>query len=193
MGVKYKCTEVTRNKIKRAFLELTNVKPANKIFVKEIIQIAGISRACFYVHYENIAALIHEIGNDTVKSAMEITEEKKYTADMSREIACNRALAQYVQENRKTVSILMSEYGDPGFLKEWHSHVKKQVLLRLEKDHISINRDIEDMVEFAMNCVFDTMFQNMEDPFDEVFKALNIMDKFMLCLVISTHYSRLKL
>ena len=27
--MKYKCTEVTRNKIKRAFLELTNVKPAN--------------------------------------------------------------------------------------------------------------------------------------------------------------------
>ncbi len=53
------------------------------------------------MHYENIAALIHEIGNDTVKSIMEITEEKKYTADMSREIACNRALAQYVQENKK--------------------------------------------------------------------------------------------
>ena len=49
------------------------------------------------------------------------------------------------------------------------------------------------MVEFAMNRVFDTILQNLEDPFDEVFKALNIMDKFMLCLVISTHYSRLKL
>ena len=72
-------------------------------------------------------------------------------------------------------------------------HVKKQVLLRLEKDHIPINHDIEDMVEFIMNRVFDTILQNLEDPFDEVFKALNIMDKFMLCLVISTHYSRLKL
>ena len=45
---------------------------------------------------------------------------------------------QYVQENKKTVSILMSEYGDPDFLKEWHIHVKKQVLLRLEKDHIQL-------------------------------------------------------
>ena len=71
--------------------------------------------------------------------------------------------------------------------------MKKQVLLRLEKDHILINHDIEDMVEFIMNRVFDTILQNLEDPFDEVFKALNIMDKFMLCLVISTHYSRLKL
>ena len=52
---------------------------------------------------------------------------------MSREIACNRALAQYVQENKKIVSILMSEYGDPDFLKEWHIHVKKQVLLRLKR------------------------------------------------------------
>ena len=100
--MKYKCTEVTRNKIKRAFLELTNVKPANKIFVKEIIQAAGISRACFYVHYENIAALIHEIGNDTVKSIMEITEEKKYTADMSREIACNRAFKRMAYPCEKT-------------------------------------------------------------------------------------------
>ncbi|MFR5068900.1 MAG: hypothetical protein ACLTE2_02980 [Eubacteriales bacterium] len=49
------------------------------------------------------------------------------------------------------------------------------------------------MVEFAMNRVFDTILQNLDDPFDEVFKALNIMDKFMLCLVVSTHYSRLKL
>ena len=45
---------------------------------------------------------------------------------MSHEIAYNRALAQYVQENRKTVSILMSEYGDPNFLKEWYSHVKNK-------------------------------------------------------------------
>ena len=63
----------------------------------------------------------------------------------------------------------------------------------MEKDHIPINHDIEDMVEFAMNRVFDTILQNLDDPFDEVFKALNIMDKFMLCLVVSTHSSRLKL
>ena len=44
--MKYKCTEVTRNKIKRAFLELTNVKPANKIFVKEIIQAHGENINC---------------------------------------------------------------------------------------------------------------------------------------------------
>ena len=87
-----------------------------------------------------------------------------------------------------------TKYGPVNdFLKEWHIHVKKQVLLRLEKDHIPINHDIEDMVEFAMNRVFDTILQNLDDPFDEVFKALNIMDKFMLCLVVSTHYSRLKL
>ena len=44
--MKYKCTEVTRNKIKRAFLELTNVKPGNKIFVKEIIQAHGENINC---------------------------------------------------------------------------------------------------------------------------------------------------
>ena len=44
--MKYKCTEVTRNKIKRAFLELTNIKPANKIFVKEIIQAHGENINC---------------------------------------------------------------------------------------------------------------------------------------------------
>ncbi len=191
--MKYKCTEVTKNKIKRAFLELTEVKPANKIFVKEIIQVAGISRACFYVHYENIAALVHEIGNDTVKSIMELTQDKKYSADMSHEIGCNRALAQYVQEHKRTVAILISEYGAPEFLKEWHDQVKNQVLHRLEKDHILLNHDVEDMVEFALNQVFNTILQNLQDPFDAVFKALNIMDKFMLCLVISTHYSRLKI
>ncbi|MFR5068899.1 MAG: hypothetical protein ACLTE2_02975 [Eubacteriales bacterium] len=51
-------------------MELTNIKPASKIFVKEIIQVAGISRACFYVHCEAIAALIHEIGNDICKKVV---------------------------------------------------------------------------------------------------------------------------
>lgn len=191
--MKYKCTEVTRSKIKRAFLELTNVKPANKIFVKEIIQVAGISRACFYVHYENIAALMHDIGKDTINAIINITQNKKYTADMSREIASNRALAQYVQENKDTFAILMSEHGDPVFVKDWHIHVKTQVISRLENDHITINYEIEDMVEFAMRRVFDTLLQNIDDPFEELFKALNIMDKFMVCLVVSIHYSRLKL
>lgn len=191
--MKYKCTEVTRSKIKRAFLELTNVKPANKIFVKEIIQVAGISRACFYVHYENIAALMHEIGKDTINAVINITQEKKYTADMSHEIVSNRALAQYVQENKDTFAILMSEYGDPVFLKEWHIYARNQVISRLERDHITINHEIEDMVEFVIRRVFDTLLQNLDEPFEALFKALNIMDKFMVCLVVSIHYSRLKL
>lgn len=191
--MKYKCTEVTRNKIKRAFLELTNLKPVNKIFVKEIIQFAGISRACFYVHYENIAALIREIGKDTINAIINITQEKKYTADMSHEILCNRACAQYLQENKDTVAILISVYGDPAFLQEWYTHVKLQIISRLEKDQIPINHEIEDMVEFAMRRVFDTILQNLQNPFDEVFKALNIMDKFMVCLVVSMHYSKLEL
>ncbi len=192
MSVRYKCTERTKNKIKLAFLQMTTKKQVNKIFVKEVIEEAGVSRACFYVHYKNLTAVIHEISQDTITALLHLTEEKTYTESLAQEILCNRDLAQYVQENRNTFSVLLGPYGDPEFLQKWHVHVLEQISGRLQRDNISVNRDIEDMMEFGIDRVFDVLLRNLENPFDEFFKALNILDKFMLCMVVSMHYQHLK-
>ncbi len=191
--MRYKCTEITKNKIKHALVELSHRKPVNKIFVKEIIVQAGISRSCFYKHYENITALIHELGQETIRDLTLITQKKTYTADMSREVACNRTLVEYIKEHRDVIAILSGEYGDVRFLSNWHKQVKAQVLERLSYGNVTVNCDIESMAEFAINHVFDIIFQNSHNSFDQLFEALNIMDKFMRYIIVGIHYSWLKL
>ncbi len=56
-----------------------------------------------------------------------------------------------------------------------------------------MNCDIESMAEFAINHVFDIIFQNSHNSFDQLFEALNIMDKFMRYIIVGIHYSWLKL
>ena len=54
----------TKTSIINAFLELCAKKPPERITVKELADIAGISKATFYLHYKDIYDLLEHLEND---------------------------------------------------------------------------------------------------------------------------------
>ncbi len=51
----------TKDSIKKAFIELLNERPLNKISVRSIVDICNISRNTFYYHYQDVPQLLEEI------------------------------------------------------------------------------------------------------------------------------------
>src|SRR5574344_2059651 len=61
----------TKDAIKKSFLKLLNVKPYNKITVKDIVEDCGINRNSFYYHFSDLPALVEEILLDDTNMILE--------------------------------------------------------------------------------------------------------------------------
>lgn len=78
-------TKYTKMVIRDAFLALIKKKPIQKITVADICALAEISRPTFYFHYEDIYALLDEIGNNMLASS-NLDEMTQLTIDDQDEI-----------------------------------------------------------------------------------------------------------
>ena len=63
-------TKKTRRAIREAFLHLRAKKPLERITVKELAELAEISKATFYLHYQDIYDLSQQLQRETVEQAL---------------------------------------------------------------------------------------------------------------------------
>ncbi len=68
----------TRRAIREAFLKLRKTKPVEKISVKELAQLAEISKATFYLHYRDIFDLSDALQNEVIQSILENITHPEY-------------------------------------------------------------------------------------------------------------------
>lgn len=57
----------TRKLITDAFTRLIQTKNAGSVTVKELVEEAGLSRATFYLHFEDMPSFLMELTNDTIE------------------------------------------------------------------------------------------------------------------------------
>jgi AcrR family transcriptional regulator len=119
-------TEQTRNRLQQAFWDLYLENDLSKIRVKDITDRAGYNRATFYQYYRDIpelftqaedklldaiAALIVSHLGDIEKSGG-MMDPMSFEGDME-------FLASTVQTYRSFMSVLLSERGDPKFVRKF--------------------------------------------------------------------------
>ena len=64
----------TKKSIRNAFLELRAHKPLERITVKELAELAQISKATFYLHYQDIYDLSTRMQDDVIQRVLESIE-----------------------------------------------------------------------------------------------------------------------
>lgn len=74
-------TTLTKDAIKKAFMNLLNRKPLGKITVKEIVEECGINRNSFYYHYNDIPSLLEEILMEQADALVELGYENRSLSD----------------------------------------------------------------------------------------------------------------
>lgn len=61
----------TKRSIKNAFLQLRAQKPLERITVKELAELAEISKATFYLHYKDIYDLSSQLQNEVIQTILD--------------------------------------------------------------------------------------------------------------------------
>ncbi len=80
----------TKRSITNAFLNLRSKKPLEKITVKELSELAEISKATFYLHYKDIYDLSEQLQNEVIQNILRnithpeycLTDSKAFTEEL---------------------------------------------------------------------------------------------------------------
>ena len=113
-------TQYTRRALANGMVELMKSKPFDKITVKELCGYADVNRSTFYMHYEDIYALLHSIEKDTLAWIQEVLGEVTGKPQESRETTV-RSLERFFEcmiDNSKYLRVLMSEQGNLTFQRQ---------------------------------------------------------------------------
>lgn len=79
-------TEQTKNNLRIAFWSLYAQKPIEKISIKEITELAGYNRGTFYLYYNDVYDLLHQIEEEILGKITDVLNdslEKNDTFDLS--------------------------------------------------------------------------------------------------------------
>ena len=96
----------TRNELRKAFAELLQEKKVIKnITIKELVSKAGITRATFYTHYNNIYEIAEEIQDDFLKVLFHNIDNLNSTETLREQID---RVTQHLKENEELYRMLLA-------------------------------------------------------------------------------------
>lgn len=83
-------TKKTLTAIRNSFIQLRSQKPLEKITVKELTEAAVVSKATFYLHYQDVYDLSTAMQNEIIESVFNNIEHPEYilvnTSEFTREL-----------------------------------------------------------------------------------------------------------
>lgn len=91
-----------------ALIRLLKKKDINRISIREICELAGIRRSTFYVHYENIFAVMDDIQKRLWDDQVIIFEEAPFSADSFAQKEGIELLLKYIYQNKDFYKVYLS-------------------------------------------------------------------------------------
>lgn len=96
----------TRRSIKKAFIKLRSGKPLEKITIKELVELAEISKATFYLHYKDIYDLSDYLQKEVIQDILQNLEHPELL--LTDRTAFTTALFNAFSERQSLIEILFS-------------------------------------------------------------------------------------
>ena len=111
--------QYTRMVLADGLIELMRTKPFDRITIKELCDLANVHRSTFYIHYEDIYALLRAIEDDALAWVYASLDELsgKYREGDEAFLCSLERLSECFAKNTQ-LQVLMSERGDVNFQKQ---------------------------------------------------------------------------
>lgn len=160
-------TDKTRNKIANAFCQIYANTPIEKVFVKDVMKLAGYNRSTFYQYFEDIYSLREYVENDVLKSIKFRMKESGNSAN---------ELLQFYEEKEEILKALFGNYGSIHFLNKLKNELLPYVELQLSNIPEKYRAYIE---EFHINTTVSLfrlwISRNKDIGQEELFELIHIL------------------
>ncbi|MGN0974849.1 MAG: TetR/AcrR family transcriptional regulator [Gemmiger sp.] len=103
----------TKRRLSEALLQLLTQKPARDITVRELTELAKVSRGTFYFHYSDIYDLLRQMEDDQLEALQAVASGLINGMDNDEPPQTLRALFDYLASNENLTRALLGPNGDP--------------------------------------------------------------------------------
>jgi len=113
---------ITRMVFQDSLMEIMKTKPIISITIKEICELADMSRSTFYAHYNDQYDLLRQIENETLayfENMLNMYKDKLNKKEISQML---EEMLTYIANNSNPIQVLLSENGDIAFQKKMFQH-----------------------------------------------------------------------
>ncbi|MDR2629980.1 MAG: TetR/AcrR family transcriptional regulator [Spirochaetaceae bacterium] len=167
----------TKMVLRDSLINLIKEKSILRITIKDICDIADISRSTFYAHYKDQYDLLRQIQEETIANLESLfakynsKENKKNITRMTEEVL------RYIADN-ESIQVLISENGDSNFQKKLFSFSQKQVLRYYPTPaHVTSDDKIQTyvsafVVSGSIRLIQQWLKSNMDVPVHEMAKMM---------------------
>jgi predicted DNA-binding protein YlxM (UPF0122 family) len=116
--------------IRESLMELMKSKSILSVSVKDICELADISRSTFYDHYKDQYDLLKQIEDETLAYFEDMLNRYKDKQGRKDIYQMLEEMLTYIANNGSTIQVLLSEHGDIDFQKKllYHFIMHKQVI-----------------------------------------------------------------
>jgi AcrR family transcriptional regulator len=123
-------TRYTKMVLRDSLTGLMKEKSILRISIKDICELADISRSTFYAHYKDQYDLLQQIQGETIANVEKLLE--KYNDDASRNgiVRMLEELLYYIADNGESIQVLLSENGDINFQKKIFGFTRQKQVLK---------------------------------------------------------------
>lgn len=108
-------TRVTKLLIRKAFMELLCRKPIQSISIKELCDLADVSRGTFYAHYQDIYDLLNQIEGDMLREITAALEPLMDASGSDNPVTLSTRIFEILKDNSDLCTVTLSDYGDKQF------------------------------------------------------------------------------
>ena len=162
--------ERTKRRLQEAFMQLYKKTPLERIAVRQIAELAGVTRSTFYVYYDSVYGILEAIENELQEGMGKYFE--KYSEDMLERGEEGGPLAdygalepyesnikwfEYCRQHRDYLLILLGPHGDPSFEYKLRKNLKVDINRMMDEDGM-LNDYLRDyFVEYVVGATLSLM------------------------------------
>ena len=104
----YSNTNKTTTKIKLALLDLLNSKQLSQISITNLVKVAGIYRATFYLHYKSLDDVIKDIERDVYDCYNTIKTQVEDIDIYNNMSILIETISEYIQLDKKYLKVIIN-------------------------------------------------------------------------------------
>jgi AcrR family transcriptional regulator len=167
----------TKMVLRDSLMELMKTKSILGISVKEICDLADISRSTFYDHYRDQYDLLTQIEEETLVYFDDLLNRYRDKQARKDTVQMIEEMLTYIANNGNTMQVLLSEYGDMSFQKKllyhfvMHNQITKYFAEKQKNDE-AISYYSVFLVHGAIGLVQHWLKNNLAMPIPRLAKML---------------------
>ncbi|MEE0801192.1 MAG: TetR/AcrR family transcriptional regulator [Gemmiger sp.] len=155
-GEANRSVRMTRRRLSEALVTLLLQKPVREITVRELTDLAKVSRGTFYFHYSDIYELMDRVEQDQIQELERLMDDilPRLDEDSTPESLC--MIYRYLDENDGICSALLGPNGDPAFRRRLQSVIAEHCVGYIAPSD-SVTPAQRYMVAFAVQGCFGSI------------------------------------